>query len=206
MTLNIQVAPQDQVDSSVSERKESSVSERKESVTTRKTSTTTSTEQTTITSVKRRKSVILQCAVTGPQDVQIDWLKEGKEMTTTEQARESRYSIERKASDSKPDETIIQLEICDASVDDKGTYELIATSAEGEKQSQKVSLTEEAIVASLAAQLDEGDGVKKKKKKIVKKKKKKEAKKEVIKPELSSFLKSQVSLHLFAINYSKGVF
>merc|ERR1712020_626384 len=52
--------------------------------------------------------------------------------------------------------------------------------------------TEEAIVESLAAQPDEGDGGKKKKKKIVKKKKKKAAAKEIKKPELSSYLRSLI--------------
>merc|ERR1712018_918209 len=79
------------------------------------------------------------------------------------------------------------------SVEDKGKYDLVAVSTEGEKQSQTVVLTEEAIVASLAAQPDEADCVKKKKKKIVKKKKKKEEKKEIKKPELSSYLRSMIT-------------
>ena len=188
LTLNIQVAPEDQVDTA----------ERKESVTTRKTSSSTLTtvEQTSITSVKRKRSVILQCAVTGDQDVKLDWSKDGQELTTTESSRESRFSIERKASEAKAEETIIQLEIMDASIDDKGSYELVATSTEGEQQSQTVVLTEDAIVASLAAQPDEADAGKKKKKKIVKKKKKKEEKKKVEKPELSSYLRSMVSFDI----------
>merc|ERR1739844_79624 len=133
------------------------VSERKGSLVTRKTSTTTSTmEQTSITSTKRRKSVIMQCNVTGDHEsIKIDWSKDGQELQ-------------------RSDQTVVQLEIMEASIDDKGSYELVATSTEGEKQSQTVVLTEEAVVASLAAQPDEADGPKKKKKKIVKKKKKKE--------------------------------
>merc|ERR1712228_478811 len=178
LTLNIQVAPEDQVDSTV---------ERKESVVTRKTSqTTTVMEQTSITSTKRKKSVILQCKVQGDPDVQIEWAKDGKELATTQQSRESRFSVERKKSEQKEHETIVSLEIMEATVEDKGDYKLVAISTEGEKQVQKVSLTEEAIVASLAAQPDEADGTKKKKKKIVKKKKKEEEKKEIKKPELSS--------------------
>merc|ERR1712072_585257 len=170
LTLNIQVAPEDQVDSSMAE-----VSERKGSLVTRKTSTTTSTmEQTSITSTKKRKSVIMQCNVTGDHEsIKIDWSKDGQELQTSEQSRESRFSIERKKSEQRSDQTVVQLEIMEASIDDKGSYELVATSTEGEKQSQTVVLTEEAIVASLAAQPDEADGPKKKKKKIVKKKKKK---------------------------------
>merc|ERR1712088_243657 len=189
LTLNIQVAPEDQVDSSMAE-----VSERKGSLVTRKTSTTTSTmEQTSITSTKRRKSVIMQCNVTGDHEsIKIDWSKDGQELQTSEQSRESRFSIERKKSEQRSDQTVVQLEIMEASIDDKGSYELVATSTEGEKQSQTVVLTEEAIVASLAAQPDEADGPKKKKKKIVKKKKKKEEAKKVTKPELSSYLRSLI--------------
>merc|ERR1712064_184250 len=185
LTLNIQVAPEDQVDSTVVERKESLV--------TKKTSQTTMVEQTSITSTKRKRSVILQCKVSGDQDVKVEWAKDGKELATTEQTRESRYSVERKKSEAKEHETIVSLEIMEASVEDKGKYDLVAVSTEGEKQSQTVVLTEEAIVASLAAQPDEADGVKKKKKKIVKKKKKKEEKKEIKKPELSSYLRSLIA-------------
>merc|ERR1712133_116792 len=130
LTLNIQVAPEDQVDSS-----SVSVSERKESTVTRKTSTTTVMEQTAITSTKRKKSVILQCKVQGESDV-------------------------------KDNETIVSLEIMEASVEDKGNYELLATTTEGQEEKQTVALTEEAIVASLAAQPDEADAKPKKKKKI----------------------------------------
>merc|ERR1712179_67350 len=133
-----------------------------------------------------------QCAVSGESDVKIEWAKDKQELLTTEQTRESRFSIERKKSEQKENETIVQLEIMDASLDDKGKYELTATSTEGEKQTQTVVLTEEAIVASLAAQPDETDGKPKKKKKIVKKKKKKEEKKAVQKPELSSYLRSLI--------------
>merc|ERR1711997_1253190 len=144
-------------------------------------------------STKRRKSVIMQCNVTGDHEsIKIDWSKDGQELQTSEQSRESRFSIERKKSEQRSDQTVVQLEIMEASIDDKGSYELVATSTEGEKQSQTVVLTEEAIVASLAAQPDEADGVKKKKKKIVKKKKKKAATKEIKKPELSSYLRSLI--------------
>merc|ERR1712061_756733 len=154
LTLNIQVAPEDQVDSTV---------ERKESLVTRKTSQTTVMEQTSITSTKRRKSVILQCKVSGDQDVKVEWAKDGKGIATTEQTRESRYSVERKKSEANENETVVSLEIMEASVEDKGKYDLVAISTEGEKQKQTVVLTEEAIVESLAAQPDEGDGGKKKK-------------------------------------------
>ena len=141
----------------------------------------------------------MQCNVTGDHEsIKIDWSKDGKELQTSEQSRESRFSIERKKSEQRSDQTVVQLEIMEASIDDKGSYELVATSTEGEKQSQTVVLTEEAIVASLAAQPDEADGPKKKKKKIVKKKKKKEEAKKVTKPELSSYLRSLVKLKIDA--------
>merc|ERR1712226_1577488 len=114
------------------------------------------------------------------------------EIASTEQSRESRFSIERKKSEAKENETIVSLEIMEASVEDKGNYELLAVTTEGQEEKQTVALTEEAIVASLAAQPDEADSKPKKKKKIVKKKKKKEAKKEVQKPELSSYLRSLI--------------
>merc|ERR1711973_321549 len=154
--------------------------------TTRKTSTTTSS-----TTVRRRKSVILQCAVTGETDVQVAWSKDGSSLSTSQEARESRFSVEKKASEVREHETIVQLEILDASVDDKGTYELVATSAEtGDQQKQKVLLTEEQIKLSIA---DDETEPKKKKKKVVKKKKKvSKGKKEVKPPELSSFLKSLI--------------
>merc|ERR1712200_368223 len=119
-TLNIQVAPEDQVDSS-----SISISERKESTVPRKPSTTTVMEQTALTSTKRKKSVILQCKVQGDSDVKIEWAKDGAEIASTEQSRESRFSIERKKSEAKENETIVSLEIMEASVEDKGNYELL---------------------------------------------------------------------------------
>merc|ERR1712061_195648 len=138
------------------------------------------------------KSVILQCKVQGEQDVKIQWAKDGQEIASTEQSRESRFSIERKKSEAKENETIVSLEIMEASVEDKGNYEPLAVATEGQEEKQTVALTEEAIVASLAAQPDEADSKPKKRKKIVKKKKKKEEKKAVQKPELSSYLRSLI--------------
>merc|ERR1712038_692637 len=152
----------------------------------------TSIESKTAMSVKkeRRRSVILQCAVSGQSDVDIVWKKEGKQLETTEQRKTSRYSVEKKAS--TQNQTIIQLEILDADVEDKmhdivGTYELVARNKEGEEQAQIVELTEEQVKLSLQAQDESAEkkAKKKKKKKTVKKK-------EVIKPEISSFLKNQI--------------
>ena len=66
---------------------------------------------------ERRRSVILQCAVSGQSDVDIVWKKEGKNLETTEQRKTSRYSVEKKMS--TQNQTIIQLEIMDADVEDK---------------------------------------------------------------------------------------
>merc|ERR1711976_135594 len=132
------------------------------------------------------RSVILQCAVSGQSDVDIVWKKEGAILETTEQKKTSRYSVEKKAS--TQNQTIIQLEIMDADVEDKGVYELVAKNNEGETQSQIVELTAEQVKLSLQAQ-EEAEAKKAKKKK---KKGKTVKKKEVIKPEISSFLKNQI--------------
>ena len=103
------------------------------------------TSETTKMSVKkeRRRSVILQCAVLGQSDVDIVWKKGGQTLETTESKKSSRYSVEKKMSTNN--QTIIQLEIMDADIEDKGVYELVAKSSEGERQSQIVELTEEQV-------------------------------------------------------------
>merc|ERR1712113_1200700 len=126
---------------------------------------TSETKTTTAMSIKkeRRRSVILQCAVSGQSDVDIVWKKEGKQLETTEQRKTSRYSVEKKAS--TQNQTIIQLEILDADVEDKGTYELVARNKEGEEQAQIVELTEEQVKLSLQAQDESAEKKAKKKKK-----------------------------------------
>merc|ERR1711963_1320061 len=123
---------------------------------------------------ERRKSVILQCAVSGQKEVDITWKK-----------KSSRFSVEKKFSEQN--QTMIQLEIMDADVNDAGIYELVAKNAEGETHSQMVELTSEQVKMSLQAQ-EEAEAKKKKKKK----KKKKEEKKDLIAPEISSFLRNQI--------------
>merc|ERR1712045_183936 len=136
---------------------------------------------------ERRKSVILQCAVSGQKDVEITWKKEGSELETTEKKKSSRYSVEKKFSEQN--QTIIQLEIMEADVNDSGVYELVAKNTEGETQSQTVGLTTEQVEMSLKAQ-EEASEAKAKKKKKKKKTTKKE--KEVIAPEISSFLRNYI--------------
>merc|ERR1712228_671683 len=101
--------------------------------------------------------------------------------------KSSRYSVEKKFSEQN--QTIIQLEIMEADVNDSGVYELVAKNTEGETQSQTVELTTEQVEMSLKAQ-EEASEAKAKKKKKKKKTTKKE--KEVIAPEISSFLRNYI--------------
>merc|ERR1712004_614436 len=104
------------------------------------TKTTRKTSSTGVSVKKeRRKSVILQCAVSGQKEVDITWKK-----------KSSRFSVEKKFSEQN--QTMIQLEIMDADVNDAGVYELVAKNAEGETQSQMVELTSDQVKMSLQAQ------------------------------------------------------
>merc|ERR1712079_467748 len=152
-------------------------------------------ERPIVKKVEKKKSVVLQCAVQGAQDIDVQWFKEGHQISAKQGGR---YSIEKKKSEIRDGETIVQLQIEDTEVTDQGSYQLVARSETGETQSQTVTLHEEAVKMDAAegtAEVDsvtatEDTSVKKKKKKVVKKKKKKEVEKEVIKPEISSFLKN----------------
>ena len=157
-------------------------------------------ERPIVKKVEKKKSVVLQCAVQGTQDIDVQWFKEGHQISAREGGR---YSIEKKKSEIRDGETIIQLQIEDTEVTDQGSYQLVARSETGETQSQTVTLHEEAVKMEAAegtadtvdaVTAAEETTVKKKKKKVVKKKKKKEVEKEVIKPEISSFLKNFVSI------------
>ena len=164
-------------------------------------------ERPIIKKVEKKKSVVLQCAVQGSQDIDVQWFKEGSAIHEDK----IRYTIEKKKSEIREGETIIQLEIQDTDVTDQGSYQLVAKSETGETQSQTVTLMEdqvkmEAVEASpeadttSASAATEEAAVKKKKKKVVKKKKKKEEVKEIPKPELSSYLKNFVSIKLLYQN------
>merc|ERR1711902_134256 len=80
----------------------------------------------------------------------------------------------------------------DTEVTDQGSYQLVARSETGETQSQTVTLHEEAVKMEAAeGTADTVDAVTAAEETTVKKKKKKkEVEKEVIKPEISSFLKN----------------
>ena len=156
-------------------------------------------ERPIIKKVEKKKSVVLQCAVQGSQDIDVQWFKEGMPI----HVENDRFTIEKKRSEVREGETIVQLEIEDTDATDQGSYQLVAKSETGETQSQTVTLQEdqvkmeaveataEADTASASAATEEV--VKKKKKKVVKKKKKKEEDKVIPKPELSSYLKNFVS-------------
>ena len=155
-------------------------------------------ERPIVKKVEKKKSVVLQCAVQGTQDIDVQWFKEGQQISAREG---SRYSIEKKKSEIRDGETIVQLQIEDTEINDSGSYQLVARSETGETQSQTVTLQEEQVkmeAAEAAADTvdtvveQQEETVKKKKKKVKKVKKKKE--KEVIKPEISSFLKNFVSI------------
>ena len=154
-------------------------------------------ERPIVKKVEKKKSVVLQCAVQGTQDIDVQWFKEGQAISA---GKTSRYSVEKKKSEVRDGETIVQLQIEDTEINDQGSYQLVAKSETGETQSQTVTLQEDQVKMEAAEGTAETESVtateevttkKKKKKKVVKKKKKE---KEVIKPEVSSYLKNFVSL------------
>merc|ERR1712066_308834 len=143
-------------------------------------------ERPIVKKVEKKKSVVLQCTVQGTQDVDVQWFKEGRQIDSK---RETRYSIEKKKSDVREGETIVQLEIEDPQPGDQGGYQLIAKSETGETQSQTVTLQEDQVkmeAAEVSAEAEAAsvasteESVKKKKKKVVKKKKKAEEEEKVI--------------------------
>merc|ERR1711915_944073 len=75
-------------------------------------------ERPIIKKVEKKKSVVLQCAVQGSQDIDVQWFKEGHAM---------------------------QLEIPDTDTTDQGSYQLVAKSETGETQSQTVTLQEDQV-------------------------------------------------------------
>merc|ERR1712088_775092 len=152
-------------------------------------------ERPIIKKVEKKKSVVLQCAVQGSQDIDVQWFKEGMPI----QVENDRFTIEKKRSEVREGETIVQLEIQDTDTTDQGSYQLVAKSETGETQSQTVTLQEDQVKMEAAEVAPEAEAasvasteesVKKKKKKVVKKKKKKEEEKVIPKPELSSYLKN----------------
>merc|ERR1712218_409693 len=130
---------------------------------------------------EKKKSVVLQCAVQGSQDIDVQWFKEGQPISTE---TGERFTVEKKRSEVREGETIVQLEIQDTDATDQGSYQLVAKSETGETQSQTVTLQEDQVKMEAAEVAPEAEAasvasteesVKKKKKKVVKKKKKGES-------------------------------
>merc|ERR1712233_265404 len=99
-------------------------------------------ERPMVKKVEKKKSVVLQCAVQGTQDIDVKWYKEGHQISAKEG---SRFSVEKKKSEVREGETIVQLEIHDTEITDQGSYQLVAKSETGETQSQTVTLQEEQV-------------------------------------------------------------
>merc|ERR1712130_534335 len=119
--------------------------------------------------------------------IDVQWFKEGHQISAKQGGR---YSIEKKKSEVRDGETIVQLQIEDTEITDQGSYQLVARSETGETQSQTVTLQEEQVKMEAAeGAADVVDSVTAQEDTTVKKKKK-EVEKEVIKPEISSFLKN----------------
>merc|ERR1711962_926742 len=107
-----------------------------------------------IKKVEKKKSVVLQCAVQGSQDIDVQWFKEGQPISTE---TGERFTIEKKRSEVREGETIVQLEIQDTDATDQGSYQLVAKSETGETQSQTVTLQEDQVKMEAADVSPEAD-------------------------------------------------
>ncbi len=65
-------------------------------------------ERPIIKKVEKKKSVVLQCAVQGNQEIEVQWFKEGQAIDTKQ---ETKFSVQKKKSEVRAGETIVQLEI-----------------------------------------------------------------------------------------------
>merc|ERR1712037_674393 len=102
-----------------------------------------------------------------------------------------RFTVEKKRSEVREGETIVQLEIQDTDATDQGSYQLVAKSETGETQSQTVTLQEDQVKMEAAEVSAEAEAASvASTEESVKKKKKKEEEKVIPKPELSSYLKN----------------
>merc|ERR1711936_905142 len=145
-------------------------------------------ERPIVKKVEKKKSVVLQCAVQSSQDIDVQWFKEG---TAISAGKTSRYSVEKKKSEIRDGETIVQLQIEDTEINDQGSYQLVAKSETGETQSQTVTLQEDQVKMEAAEVSAEAEAASvASTEESVKKKKKKEEEKIIPKPELSSYLKN----------------
>merc|ERR1712079_558590 len=113
-------------------------------------------ERPIVKKVVKKKSVVLQCAVQGTQDIDVQWFKEGQAITA---GKTSRYSVEKKKSEVRDGETIVQLQIEDTEINDQGSYQLEARSETGETQSQTVTLQEDQVKMEAAEDAAETESV-----------------------------------------------
>merc|ERR1711872_443811 len=67
------------------------------------------------------------------------------EPKSEEQQEQAKFAVQKKKSETRDGETIVQLEIKDTEVADQGTYKLVAKSETGETQSHAVQLAEEQV-------------------------------------------------------------
>merc|ERR1712179_112197 len=119
--------------------------------------------------VEKKKSVVLQCAVQGTQDIDVQWFKEGQAISASKGAR---FTVEKKRSEVREGETIVQLEIQDTDATDQGSYQLVAKSETGETQSQTVTLQEDQVKMEAAEVTAEAEAQAASEESTVKKKKK----------------------------------
>merc|ERR1712212_761891 len=154
-------------------------------------------ERPIIKKVEKKKSVVLQCAVQGTQEIDVQWFKGDQAIDTKEQAK---FAVQKKKSETRDGETIVQLEIKDTEVADQGTYKLVAKSETGETQSQAVQLAEEQVKME-AVEVSEAKEESKSEDTVVKKKKKKEEVKEINAPEVASYLKNFIKKEGEAIEF-----
>merc|ERR1712212_57371 len=82
-------------------------------------------ERPIIKKVEKKKSVVLQCAVQGTQEIDVQWFK-GDQAISTDTGE--RFTVEKKRSEVREGETIVQLEIQDTDATDQGSYQLVAKS------------------------------------------------------------------------------
>merc|ERR1712108_25481 len=124
----------------------------------------------------------------GSQDIDVQWFKEGQPISTE---TGERFTVEKKRSEVREGETIVQLEIQDTDATDQGSHPLVAKSETGETQSQTVTLQEDQVKMEAAEVSAEAEAASvASTEESVKKKKKKEEEKVIPKPELSSYLKN----------------
>ena len=89
---------------------------------------------------EKKSSVIIEASVASAtaDELQVQWLKEGKALETKDTNEASKFSVTKKASTTgKSNETIVQLEIEGVAAKDAGEYQLVAKSEKTGKQTTR---------------------------------------------------------------------